>query len=185
MAYTVASDLSDGQIAMVGQARYTIEHENVLPGLFDKYVLAQGEKSIFIPKFGTVTAKDLTDGVDMTETQQLTISGTTHTTDEAGCKVVVTRKLKEQLKANVFDAVGKVIGNAMKKKIEEDGLSLFSGLSNGIGADSTTFSTAYMQAAITQLYGQDEPAPEPIHAVLHPYTYHDIKTNLAIPGTSS
>jgi hypothetical protein len=182
MAYTKASDLSDGQIAMVGQARFTIEQENVLPGLFSSYTLAQGEKSIFIPKFGQVEAKDLTDGVDMTEAQQLTIGGTTHTTDEAGCKVIVTRKLREQLKAPVFDAAGKVIGNAMKKKIEQDGLSLFSGLSNGVGSGTTTCSIAYVQAAVTQLYGQSEPAPEPIHCVLHPYQYHDIKTALVTNG---
>jgi len=185
MAYTTATDLTNGQIAMVGAARYTYEHENVLPGLFDHRVLGAGEKSLYIPKFGRVEAKDLTDGVDMTETQQLTISGTEHSTDEAGCKVVITKKLRNQLKEDAYGATGKVIGNAMKKKIEIDGLNLFSGLSNGVGAASTTFSTAYMQAAITQLFGQDEPAPEPINAVLHPYTYHDIKTNLAIPGTSN
>jgi len=185
MAITTAVDLTNGQIAMVGTARYTYEHENVLPGLFDERRLGAGEKSLYIPKFGGVEAKDLTDGVDMTEVQSLTISGTEHTTDEAGCKVIVTKKLRNQLKEDAFKATGKVIGNAMKKKIEKDGLNLFSGLSGGVGAASTTFSIAYLQAATTQLYGQDEPAPEPIHAVLHPYTYHDIKTQLVTPGTSN
>jgi len=182
---TTATDLTDGQIAMVGTARYTYEHENVLPGLFDKHTLGAGEKSLFIPKFGRITAKDLTDGVDMTEEQALTLAGTTHTTDEAGCKVIVTKKLRNQLKEDAFKAAGKVIGNAMKKKMEKDGLTLFSGLSNVIGSGTTVLTTAYVQAAVTQLFGQDEPAPEPIHCVLHPYQYHDIKTNLAQPGTNN
>lgn len=185
MAYTTAADLAAGQVAMVGQARFTIEQENVLEGLFDKRTLGQGEKSLYIPKFGAVTAEDLTDGVDMANAQSLTISGTTHVTDEAGCKVVITKKLREQLKEDAYRAAGKVIGNAMKKKIETDGLALFSGLSGGVGAASTTFSIAYLQAAVTQLYGKSEPAPEPIYCCLHPYTYHDIKTNMVTPGTSN
>ena len=185
MAYTVASDLAAGQIAMVGEARYTLDHEVILDGLFDKRTLGQGEKSLYIPKFGGVEAKDLTDGVDMTESQSLTISGTTHTTDEAGCKVVITKKLKNQLKEDAYRAAGKVIGNAMKKKIEVDGVALFSGLSGGVGAASTACSIAYVTAAVTQMYGQSEPAPDPIYACLHPYTYHDIKAALSNPTTSN
>jgi len=185
MAYTIATDLAAGQIAMIGEARFTLEHDVVLDGLFTKATLEKGEKSKFYPKFGSVTASDLTDGVDMTDAQSLTITGTTHITDEAGCKVIVTKKLVQQLKEDTFRATGKIIGNAMRKKIETDGLGLFSGLANGLGSSGTTFSIAYMQAAVTQMYGQSEPAPDPIYAVLHPYTYHDIKTNLAIPGTSN
>ncbi len=184
MGITNASELAAGQIAMIGEARFTLEHENILPALFSQVTLQQGEKSWYQPKFGTVTATDLTDGVDMTNAQTLSITGTTMTTDEAGCKVIITRKLEHQLKEPAYRAAGLVIGNAMKKKIEQDGLTLFSGLSIGVGAASTAFSLAYAQAAITQMYGQSEPAPDPMYMVLHPYTYHDIKTNLAIPGTS-
>ena len=184
MAYTTASNLAAGQIAFVGEARYTLEHDVILDGLFDKRTLGKGEKSLYVPKFGKVTAKDLTDGVDMTESQQLTISGTTHTTDEAGCKVVITKKLVNQLKEDAYRAAGKVVGNAMRTKIETDGTALFSGISGGVGAASTAFSTSYMLAAVTQLKGQAEPAPDPIYCCLHPYTYHDVKTNLALPSTS-
>jgi hypothetical protein len=121
----------------------------------------------------------------MTDAQSLTISGTTHVTDEAGCKVVVTKKLRNQLKEDAFRAAGKVIGSAMKKKIETDGTALFSGLSTGVGAASGTFSIAYLQAAITQMYGASEPAPEPIYTCLHPYTFHKIKGALGNPLTSS
>ena len=81
MSITAATDLSDGQIAMVGTARYTLEHEGFCDKVFTKMVLDPGEKSRLIPKFGSVTARDLTDGIDMTEAQQLSITGTTHTTD--------------------------------------------------------------------------------------------------------
>jgi len=185
MAYTTASDLASGQIAMVSQARYTYEHQAVCTNLFTRMTLAKGEKSIYIPKFGTVTAKDLTDGVDMTEAQSLTITGTTHTTDEAGCKVVITKKLRSQLKEEAYRAAGKVIGNAMSKKIDQDGLGLFSGLSSGLSQAGVVFGIDYMQAAVTQLYAQSEPAPLPFVCVLHPNMLHEVVDALATPSTNT
>lgn len=184
MATTIATDLAAGQIAMVGAARYTLEHRTLSTQLFTKMMLSPGEKSLYIPKFGTVTAKDLTDGVDMTEAQSLTITGTTHSTDEAGCKVIITKKLRHQLKEDAYKAAGKVIGNAMAKKVDQDGLALFSGLDTSLGAAGTTFTMDYLLAAISQCYGQSEPVPEPIVSVLHPYHLHELVDRLATPGTS-
>ncbi len=185
MATTVASDLAAGQIAMVGAARYTYEHRTLSTQLFTKMMLGAGNKSKYIPKFGSVSASDLTDGVDMTTAQSLTITGTTHTTDEAGCKVVITKKLRSQLDAEAYKVGGIVIGNAMAKKIDQDGLSLFSGLNTSLGAAGSTFAVARLQAAVTQMYGQSEPVPEPFYCVLHPYTFHDIVTDLAVPSTAN
>lgn len=184
MPNTAAADLAAGQIAMVGQARYVYEHRTLCTKLFTKVTLGAGEKSIYFPKFGTITAGDLTDGQDMSNAQQLTITGTTHTTDEAGCKVIITKKLRQQMKEDAYKAAGKVIGNAMLKKIDQDGLTLFSGLNAGVGTAGTNFSIDYLRAAISQCYGQSEPVPLPLQAVLHPFQYDDIVNELATPGTN-
>jgi len=185
MPVTNAADLTAGQIAMVGTARYTYEHRTLCTKLFTKMSLGAGEKSLYIPKFGTITASDLTDGVDMTNSQQLTITGTTHTTDEAGCKVIITKKLRQQMKEDAYKAAGKVIGNAMLKKIDQDGLSLFSGLNTSVGSAGTSFSIDYLRAAISQCYGQAEPVPLPLQAVLHPYHYDEIVNEIATPSTNN
>ena len=185
MAISTASDLAAGQIAMVGTARFTYEHKTLTPSLFNKMTLGPGEKSLYIPKFGTVTAKDLTDGLDMTEAQSLAISGTTHTTDEAGCKVIITKKLRNQLKEDAYRAAGRVIGNAMSKKIDTDGLGLFSGLDSGLSVAGTAFGIGYLQAAAAQCYGQAEPVPEPLLCVIHPYHHHELSSYLALPGTAN
>lgn len=185
MATTTAADLTAGQIAMVGEARYTIEHRAVCTNLFTRVTLGPGEKSIYFPKFGKVTAKDLTDGVDMAEAQSLTITGTTHTTDEAGCKVIITKKLRSQLKEDAYRAAGKVIGNAMTKKIDGDGLALFSGVSGGLGTAAATLGLGYILAAVTQLKGQSEPAPEPFYCVSHPYSFDSVLDQIAIPATDN
>ncbi len=160
------------------------EHVAVFTNLVNRETIGQGEKSLYLPKFGTVTCEDLTDGVDMANSQTMTITGTTHTTDEAGCKVVVTKKMRNHLKESAFRAAGIVIGNAMGKKMDRDGLALFSGLSGGLGADGTTFAIDYLLAAHTQMDGQTEPAPFPRSCILHPYMVHEIVDRLATPSSS-
>lgn len=185
MAITAAADLTNGQIAMVGECRFVYEHRAVMTNLCTRMPLGAGNRSQFIPKFGTVSAKDLTDGIDMSEAQSLTLTGTTHTTDEAGCKVIVTKKLRNQLKEDAYRAAGRVIGNAMSKKIDQDGLSLLSGLNTGVGSSGTTFSLDYLLAAVTQCYGQAEPVPLPMSCVIHPHTYHAIQNQISIPTTNN
>ncbi len=128
---------------------------------------------------------DLIDGVDMSNAQALTITGTTHTTDEVGAKVIVTKKLRNQLKESAFRAAGKVIGNGMGKKLDQSGLALFSGLDNTVGADGTTFTLGHLLAAVTQLKGQAEPAPWPMIYVAHPYTLHILVDKFSDPSTSN
>ena len=185
MAITVAADLAAGQIAMVGAARYTYEHDTLAANLFTKITLEAGEKSHSIPKFGRAVAQDLTDGIDMTDAQTLTITATAHTTDEAGCKVIITRKLRHQLKEDAYRAAGKVIGAAMSKKIDQDGLNLFSGVNSGLGTAGTTFTLGYLHAAVSQCLGQSEPVPQPMVCVLHPYQLSVIVENLALPAYNS
>jgi hypothetical protein len=185
MAVTVALDLAAGAVAMVGEARFTIEHQAVFTNTVTPMKMAQGEKSIYIPKFGTVVSEDLTDGVDMTNSQTLSITGTTHTTDEAGCKVIVTKRLKLQLKAPAFRVAGTVIGNGMQKKIDQDGLALYSGIDSGVGVSTNTFGLGYLAAAITQCMGQSEPCPMPMSLVAHPYLLHPLVDALATPASSA
>ncbi len=147
--------------------------------------LDAGEKSKYIPKFSSGgAAADLTDGVDMTQETALTITGSTHTTDEAGCKVIVTKKLRAQLKEDAYVAAVKIIGNMIGRKIDSDGVGLFSGLDTSIGAASTILVLGYIAAAVSQLKGQSEPVPEPYVAVFHPYTLNGIIDQLTVPSTN-
>jgi hypothetical protein len=182
---TTATDLAAGSKAMIGACRYTYEPIQVFKNTVNVHTMGQGEKSYYIPKFGTIAVERLTDGVDMTNSQTLTITGTTHTTNETGAKVIVTKKLKQQFTEDVARSTGKIIGNAMGKQMDVDGLTLFSGIDSGLGSGSTTFALGYSAAAVSQCIGQDEPAPMPMAFVLHPYTLNDIVDYLATPGTTN
>lgn len=184
MGNTTAADLAAGAMAMVGEARFQIEHQAVFTNTVLHMKMGQGEKSIYIPKFGAVTCEDLVDGVDMANSQTMSITGTTHVTDEAGCKIIVTKRLKLQLKADAFRSAGKVIGNGMQKKIDTDGLALYSGLDSGLSNANTSFTLGYLAAAITQCKGQSEPCPEPMSCVGHPYLLHPLVDAISYPAAN-
>src|SRR3990167_4996881 len=182
---TDATDLTNGQIAMVAKARYTYERVAVCTNLFTKMTLEAGEKSKYIPKFASGgSAADLADGVDMTQETALTITGTTHTTDEAGCKVIITKKLRHQLKEDAYAAAGKIIGNMIGRKIDVDGAGLFSGLDTSVGAASSTLTLGFLAAAIAQMEGQSEPVPKPYVYVAHPHTLNAIVDQLTVPSAT-
>ncbi len=182
---TTAADLAAGSRAMIGAARYTYEPIQVFKNTVTVHKMGKGEKSYYVPKFGTIAVERLTDGIDMTNSQTLTITGTTHTTSETGAKVIVTKKLRQQFTTDVATAAGKVIGNAMGKQMDVDGVTLYSGLDSGLGSGSTTFGLGYAAAAVTQCIGQAEPAPMPMSFVLHPYTLNTIVDAVATPGTNN
>jgi len=184
MATTTAADLAAGSRAMIGAARFTYEPIQVFKNTVSVHRMGKDEKSYYVPKFGTITAEGLIDGVDMANAQTLSITGTTHTTNEAGCKVIVTKKLRKQFTEDVARAAGRVIGNGMGKKMDQDGLTLYSGLDNGLSNANTAFGLGYAAASFTQCIGQSEPAPMPMSYVLHPHTLNTIVDAIATPGTS-
>ena len=153
--------------------------------LFTKMMLEPGNKSKYIPKFASGgAAQDLTDGIDMTNETAITIGGTTHTTDEAGCKVIITKKLRNQLKEDAYVAAGKIIGNMMGRKIDTDGVNLYSGLDSSVGAAASTMTLGFLAAAISQCLGQSEPVPQPYVFVHHPYAINALVDQITVPSAT-
>jgi hypothetical protein len=89
------------------------------------------------------------------------------------------------MKADMFQAAGRVIGNAMSKKIDTDGLALFSGLDSGLGSAGTALTIGHLAAAVAQCRGQSEPVPMPMVSVFHPHQINYLVDAIAQPGTSN
>ena len=122
----------------------------------------------------------------MTNETALQITGETFTTSEAGAKVIITKKLRHQLKADAYSAAGVVIGNMIGRKIDTDGVSLFSGFSNSLGIASTVLVLGTIAAAVSQLQGQSEPVPGPYVGIFHPYQLNGIVDQLTVgSGTAA
>ncbi len=161
---------------IIAEARYTMVHRAVMPSLVRTYKLPKGSDTITLPKFGTVTVASLTDGVDMASPQSVTpTTSLTLTAGEVGCQVVLTDKAVRNASEDMNRAVGRLQGEAMAKKVDQDLLGNFSSFTtHSLGSSSVPGTPGLISAAYFRLLGQTEPAPEPFALVLHPYTSKDL-----------
>ncbi len=182
---------------IIAEARYTMVHRTVMLPLVRQYKLPKGSDTITIPKFGTVTVASLTDGIDMASPQ--TISPTAPlslTAGEVGCQVILTDKGVRNAGEDINRATGRLQGEAMAKKVDQDLMGNFSSFStHSLAGSSTPATPSLISAAFFRLTGQSEPAPEPFAGVWHPYTFKDlidcltqiaaVATNQAFYGSSN
>ncbi len=85
--------LEDAQAIVIAETLFTMEHNAPTKNLFTRYTLGSGEKQITVPKVGQMTAANLVDGVDITDSQDIGMTTTDLTTGEVGLKVILTDKL--------------------------------------------------------------------------------------------
>src|SRR3990172_3141330 len=149
---STTADLDDAQRIVIEQTLYTAEHNAPVIGTFSKFTLKQGEKSITVPKVGQMTMQALSEGVDLTDSEDIGMTITTLTSSEAGLKVYLTYKLIRQMNESVFRMVGHQMGDAVSRKKDTDGIALFAALNGGtvFGADNKTLSFANWSACIAR-----------------------------------
>jgi len=174
--------LEDAQNIILEKVRYTAEHNAPCWNTVEQMVLAQGAKSITVPKVGTMTISNLQDGVDIVDNQDIGMTTTSLTTSEVGAKVILTDKLLRQESESPMAMVGNQLGDAMARKRDEDIIALFSGFSNTLGADNKSLWLS--NAASCVAYAKAEKFPNPIVFVHHPYALAHLAKNAAGVGTA-
>jgi len=148
--------------------------------LCEHFTLPKGASTLSIPKVGQMEAADLTDGVDMVNSQDIGMTVDQVDTEEVGLKVILTDKLVRQLNQDVWAIVGRQVGDAMGRKKDKDLIALLDSLTaTNDGTDALTL--AFYAAVATILNAV--PAPKPINCVVHPYQAHPLKTAVAVSGT--
>jgi len=179
-----SGNLGSIQRTVISQMRYTEEHNMPVVNLIEKFTLRKGEKQIDIPKAGQMTASDLVDGIDMTDSEDIDATVVTATTAEVGLKVIITDKLARQFNQDVFGVVGRQMGDAMARKKDTDAIALFSALNEGtaFGADNANLS--YANASATIANAKANKFGNPLFVVHHPNAIYNLSKDAAQVGTT-
>lgn len=178
-------DLENAQRIALAAARYSEEHNWPSANLIEHFTLAKGEKQLTIPKVARMTASDLIDGVDMTDSEDIGMTTVDLTTAEVGLKVILTDKLITQANDEVMGMVGRQMGDGMGRKKERDINALFSALNSGtaLGADNINFTVRNAAACIAvakaQRYGSG------LKIVHHPNALFALASSLAPMGATA
>jgi hypothetical protein len=175
--------LEDAQAIVIAECKYTMEHNAPCRNLITQYKLGHGEKQITVPKVAQMSAADLVDGTDMTATADIGMTSTDLTCAEVGLKVILTDKLVRQEKPDVFTVVGRQMGDAIARAIDEDIIALFDGFSHDAGASGAGLN--FRSFAAMSSWMKTQKAPRPWAFVHHPYAIFNLMRDTSKIGAAA
>ena len=169
---------------VLAKTRYTAESAAPCKNLIEHFPLGSGQKQLTIPKSGSISFDNLTDGVDIADSKDLSISTTDLTTGEVGGKFIITDKLAKQFNEDVFSMIGRLAGDAQARKVDKDIIALFAALNGGtsLGASGNPFGLT--QAFGVAAHAQSNMFPNPVYIVQHPIPLMQLNKSGAAVGAT-
>ena len=174
--------LENAQRIIIATARYTEEHNAPAMALIEQFNLPSGSKQVTVPKVGSMTMSDLTDGLDIVDEESIGMTTVDLTASEVGAKIIITDKLARQSAENVFSIIGRQLGDGMARKKDVDVLALYSGFSTDIGAAGRSMSLANVSATVA--YAKGKKFGSNVYIVQHPFAVWDI-ANTAVTASTT
>ena len=167
-----SSSLSDMSKIIIANAIANIEPAGPTNQLVARYDIPKGAKQVNVPIWGRNDAAALTEGVDISAPQQLSVSVTSITASEHGILTFVSDKLTRQNNEDILSHVGEVQGGALGRLLEDDLIVLFDGFSNSIGAAGSLLTFYHVAGAVSYLKTDNDSsygmAPGTPNGVFHP-----------------
>ena len=167
-----SSSLSDMSKIIIATAIANIEPAGPTNQLVARYDIPKGAKQVNVPIWGRNDAAALTEGVDISAPQQLSVSVTSITASEHGILTFVSDKLTRQNNEDILSHVGEVQGGALGRLLEDDLIVLFDGFSNSIGAAGSFLTLYHVAGAVSYLKTDNDSsygmAPGTPNGVFHP-----------------
>lgn len=177
MAGSTTTTLNDLLPAITAEAMFVANERSIMRGLVRNYAIPAGQgKTITVPRYPVQSAAALTEGDEVSNTAVST-DGVTLTVSTVAIRTMVTDLIKASAASNVVADLGRLFGEAIAKKMDQDLLALFSGFSTGVGGASTAMSAALVAQAVARLRANAVPS-DALACVVHPYVAYDLKKDL-------
>ena len=173
---TTSSTLSELYTEIVAEAQFVINEKSIMKNLVKNYAISGGGKSVEVPIYAQVAAAAVADATDLSNTA-INPSSVTITASEVGIMTTLTDLARNSAPRNVAGDIGKLFGEAIAKKMDQDLLALFDGFSTAVGTDSAALSPATIFNAASTLRALGLPVEE-TYCVLHPKVAFDLKSGL-------
>lgn len=172
MAITTTSVIADTIPTIIEEAQFTAQQKAIMKTLCwnIKKELHKGS-TVNIPYWGEASASSLTEGVDMASPTSMSDTNVSITPAEVGCQILYSWKAARDNQEDIARAAGRILGDAMEKKRDQDLLGQLDDASTSIGAGGTA---TLGQIAAARSILEAVPAPFPYAVVHHPYVLLDL-----------
>ena len=185
MAGSTMTTLNDLLPTIVQEALFVASERSIMRGLVKNYTLAPSQgKTIQVPIYPVQTAAAVTEGDEVGNTAVST-DVATFDVAQVGLRTLVTDMAINASASNVVSDLGRLFGEAIARKMDQDLIAKFSGFtSNTVGNTSTTVTPALLMQAITKLKNNAVPT-DGLVMVLHPSIAYDLKAALTTTGNTA
>ena len=190
MPVTQKSSIDNAVEKYVAESRYTMqERPGVIWGNIRKEILPTGSgPSVNIPKYGTINTYSLTEGIDMSQAQEITDTGLAITPAEYGAQIVLTDMLLKTTKDDFFRVGGRLLGDSFDRQREQTLCDDMDNFSVAIGSAGTALNVGHVMAGYASVkYNAPanssagrggEPAPDPVYGFFTPAQIHSLKKTM-------
>ena len=170
---------------IIAEATFVASERSIMRGLVKNYTVPMGSgNSIKVPIYPIVSASAYTGSAD-TEITNSTVSADSAvlTLGTVAIRTMVSDMARNSAASNIVADVGRLFGEAIARKMDNDLTALFSSFSTVIGNASTTISPAAIFQAVATLRTAGVP-PSDLYCVLHPAIAYDLKAALTTTGNT-
>ena len=166
MATSTTTTLNDLFVNIIREAIFTAQESSLVRNLVTVYdISSENGKTIQVPTYPNVAAAALTEGSDMSSTTVST-GAVTITAAEVGVQAVLTDLASRTAARDVAADIGRVLGEGVAKKMDEDLIALFDGFSTNLGSAGTELLASHFFLANAHLDTANAPGRKV--AVVHP-----------------
>ena len=173
---TTSSTVSELYTEIVAEAQFVIQEKSIMKNLVKNYAIAGGGKSVEVPIYAAVAAAAVNEATDLSNTA-INPTSVTITASEVGVMTTLTDLARNSAPRNVAADIGRLFGEAIAKKMDQDLIALFDGFSTAAGTDSAALTPATVFNAASTLRAAGLPVDE-TYLVLHPKVAFDLKSGL-------
>tara|TARA_B100000519_G_scaffold154572_1_gene135795 strand:- start:114 stop:953 length:840 start_codon:yes stop_codon:yes gene_type:complete len=176
MAVSTTSTLDDLISPMVAEALFVASETSIMRGLVKNYTMPmRSGKVLQVPIYPTKLADVLTEASDLS-TETISTTKKDLTIQEAGMLVTLTDLSRDTSESDTIQDIGKLLGEALSKRIDRSLTALFSGFSQSVGNDGDDLTIATLNQAVTKL--KAAAVPGPYYGVFNPEQTHALKSTL-------
>jgi HK97 family phage major capsid protein len=173
---STSSTLSELYTEIVAEAQFVAQEQSIMRNLVRNYTIAGGGKAVEVPIYSAVSAAAVSEATDLSNTA-IDPSSVTITASEVGVMTTLTDLARNSAPRNVAADIGRLFGEAVAKKQDQDLIALFDGFSTTLGDGTAAISAASVFNAASTLKANALNLNE-CAVVLHPKIAYDLKANL-------
>ena len=173
---STSSTLSELYTEIVAEAQFVASEQSIMRNLVRNYAISGGGKAVEVPVYSAVSAAAVSEATDLSNTA-IDPSSVTITASEVGVMTTLTDLARNSAPRNVAGDIGRLFGEAIAKKQDQDLIALFDGFSTAVGDGTTAITASAIFNALSTLRGNALNINE-CAVVLHPKIAYDLKANL-------